>query len=100
MSTKQEFLDSMQLLNKALNIADKCQPTLMEFLVSQPKSLDEMDTLDWIGVEQTVRMIMKPVQEKLQALLDDTFFKEVAAEPSLYVPGLVVPDTYPSEIVR
>lgn len=90
MSTKQEFIESMNLLNKALNIADECQPVLAKFLMEQPKNLMDMDTLDWIAVDENIKSIMKPVQEFLQQVLDTNFFKEVVEEKVSNIPGLII----------
>jgi hypothetical protein len=90
MSTKQDFIDSMNLLNKALNIADECQPVLAKFLMEQPKNLMDMDALDWMAVDENIKSIMKPVQEFLQQVLDTGFFKEVTEQKAVHTPSLII----------
>ena len=90
MSTKEQFLEAMQKLNKSLNVADKCQPTLMQFFAEQPTSMPDMNTLDWIAVDANIRMIMKPVQVLLQQVLDTEFFKEVAQDKEIKMTNLII----------
>ena len=90
MSTKQEFIDSMNLLNKALNIADECQPVLAKFLMEQPKNLMDMYALDWMAVDENIKSIIKPVQEFLQQVLDTSFFKEVAEQKAVHTSSLIL----------
>jgi len=90
MSTKEEFIEGMKLLNKALNIADDCQPVLAKFLMEQPKKLMDMDNLDWIACDENVRLIIKPVQELLQQVIDTPFFKEIAEDKISQISSLLI----------
>jgi hypothetical protein len=90
--TRDEFISGMHVMNECLNLADKCQPVLMQYLSEQPTPLHQMNALDFIGVEPNIVMILQPVIEKIEALRNTEVYKRVIAEPKSYVPGLVIPE--------
>ena len=91
MATKEEFLTSMRLLNDALNVADKAQEVMMQYLATHDKALMDMNELDFIGCWSNLALILQPVVEKLNEVNDTIVFKEVKEMPKAYVTGIVLP---------
>ena len=89
---RDEFIHAMHVMNKVLNMADKCQPVMMQYLSEQPTALPDMNELDFIGVWPTLAMILQPVIKQIEEFQATELYKAVAAEPDMHVPGLIIPE--------
>jgi hypothetical protein len=90
--TRDEFISGMHLMNKCLNLADQCQPILMQYLSEQETPLDKMNGLEFIAVEPTLLLILQPVIQKIEEFKLSEMYKAAANEGPMYVPGLVIPE--------
>ena len=90
--TRDEFISGMHTMNECLNLADKCQPVLMQYLSEQAELLHKMNALEFIGVEPTLVMILQPVIQKMEEFKETELYKTVVKEPNLHVPGLIIPE--------